>query len=64
MLTFNVLDSNFNFLSSLNDFINNLNDKKVVDYGISKIYVYARAENIEKLKKNRDNYLKQNSYNF
>lgn len=59
-----ILDSNFNFLSSLNDFINNLNDKKVVDYGISKIYVYARAENIEKLKKNRDNYLKQNSYNF
>lgn len=48
-----------NILKTARDWLEDINNKKIINYGKSRIYLYASKENLEKLKQNRNKYFEE-----
>ena len=55
-----VVDNSKTDLSVVRKVIEDINNKKIVDYGDIKIDIYASKTNLDKLKNNHNNLVKQN----
>jgi len=58
-LYFDVINKHSNFFKIMRESIKDINNKQIINYSNFSIYIYTSEDNINRLKVNRDNYIKE-----
>lgn len=59
LLELYLTNTDSNILKTARDWLEDINNKKIINYGKSRFYLYASKENLEKLKQNRNKYFEE-----